>query len=107
MITKVYKSPVLVYEIFPDRFAVAKGNHPYVKMLDHAYDHPHIIRRSWNERPLRDFGQREFFGGDLWGIIDNLDHITGLGASTIYLTPVFKAYSCHKYDTEDFRQVDR
>ena len=47
-----------------------------------------------------------FFGGDLAGIIDKLDYIAKLGANTLYLTPVFRAASNHKYDTADYRNID-
>ncbi|MCX7719309.1 MAG: glycoside hydrolase family 13 protein [Candidatus Sumerlaeaceae bacterium] len=45
-------------------------------------------------------------GGTLDGIVPRLDHIAGLGADAIYLTPIFRAGSNHKYDTADFREVD-
>ena len=44
----------------------------------------------------------KFFGGDLQGIIDKLAHIQGLGFNGIYLSPVFDAYSNHKFDTIDY-----
>lgn len=47
-----------------------------------------------------------FFGGDLQGVIDHLDHLTELGITGIYFTPVFTATTNHKYDTEDYMQVD-
>lgn len=46
------------------------------------------------------------FGGNLDGITENLDYIKGLGATAIYLTPIFKSNSNHKYDTIDFYCVD-
>ena len=48
----------------------------------------------------------DFFGGDLAGIIEKLDYIKRLGANAIYLTPVFRAASNHKYDTGDYLQID-
>jgi cyclomaltodextrinase / maltogenic alpha-amylase / neopullulanase len=48
----------------------------------------------------------DFFGGDLEGIIQKLDHIQALGANAIYMTPVFRAASNHKYDTADYRTID-
>ena len=47
-----------------------------------------------------------FFGGDLYGIIDKLDYIKSLGVTCLYLSPVFDAYSNHKYDTGDYMTVD-
>lgn len=47
-----------------------------------------------------------FFGGDLYGIIDKLDYIKELGVTCLYLSPIFDAYSNHKYDTGDYMTVD-
>ncbi|MCB1602935.1 MAG: hypothetical protein KDI66_23170, partial [Xanthomonadales bacterium] len=48
----------------------------------------------------------DFFGGDLQGLIDKLDHVQALGANVLYLTPVFQAASNHKYDTADYHRID-
>ena len=47
-----------------------------------------------------------FFGGDLYGIIEKLDYIESLGVTCLYLSPIFDAYSNHKYDTGDYMSVD-
>ena len=47
-----------------------------------------------------------FFGGDLYGIIEKLDYIKSLGVTCLYLSPIFDAYSNHKYDTGDYMSVD-
>ncbi len=47
-----------------------------------------------------------FFGGDLYGIVDKLDYIKDLGVTCLYLSPIFDAYSNHKYDTGDYMTVD-
>ena len=47
-----------------------------------------------------------FFGGDIYGIIEKLDYIKELGVNCLYLSPVFDAYSNHKYDTGDYMTVD-
>ena len=47
-----------------------------------------------------------FFGGDFQGIINHLDHLEELGINGIYLTPIFKAHSNHKYDTIDYMEID-
>ena len=44
--------------------------------------------------------------GNLRGIIEHLDYIKDLGIDVVYLTPIFKSNSCHKYDTIDYYQVD-
>lgn len=44
--------------------------------------------------------------GDLRGIIEHLDHVQNLGIDVLYMTPIFKSYSSHKYDTIDYYQID-
>jgi len=95
----------VVYQIFPDRFRNADpANDP----RDGAWTlagRP-IVRRAWHERPTRAMGAREFFGGDLDGVREGLDHLADLGASTLYLNPVFASPSNHRYDTVDHGRVD-
>ena len=45
-------------------------------------------------------------GGDLSGIAQQLDYIQSLGATCLYLTPIFRAPSNHKYDTVDYFEID-
>lgn len=47
-----------------------------------------------------------FYGGDLYGITEKLDYLRDMGVSIIYLSPVFKAASNHKYDTADYMKID-
>ena len=81
----------IFYEIFIDRFAI--GN----KKKDMSY-----INMKWNELPT----PKSFAGGDLQGIIDNLSYLKTLGINGIYLTPIFKSISNHKYDIEDYYKID-
>jgi alpha-glucosidase len=90
----------VVYEIFPDRFATtgaAVGEPP-----------PWAVRRGWDDVPVRlgDGTGAEWFGGDLRGIEERLDHVESLGANVLYLTPVFPAGSTHRYDAVAFDRVD-
>ncbi len=92
-----------MYHVFVDRFAPGGGEH----RADATY-HEH-----WNEE-IRQFGaypgapvkNDEFFGGTLWGVLEKLDHLQSLGVGVIYLSPIFKAASNHKYDTGDYETVD-
>lgn len=94
------------YQIFPDRFAIgAKG-----ALFDKRSD---IIKRNWGEEPFykaEQFGGKylanDFFGGNLAGIEEKLPYLSKLGISSIYLNPIFKAYSNHKYDTGDYKTID-
>lgn len=78
------------YQIFPERFA---NGDPSINPKDTL---------PWGEKPE----WFNFFGGDLQGIIDHLDHLTDLGINAIYMTPIFKATTNHKYDTEDYMELD-
>lgn len=93
----MFKAPQWVrdtiwYQIFPERFA--NGNPELNPEGTKEWDstvHP---------------GRQDFFGGDLQGVLDHLDHLVDLGVNGIYFNPIFKAPSNHKYDTEDYFEID-
>jgi glycosidase len=49
---------------------------------------------------------RRRFGGDLQGVVQRLDDLQDLGVTALYLCPIFRADSSHKYDASDFRHID-
>ena len=49
---------------------------------------------------------REFYGGDLQGVLDKLDYLQDLGVDVIYFNPLFVSPSNHKYDIQDYDYVD-
>lgn len=77
------------YQIFVDRFCGSSK----IKSK---------INAKWDELPT----PTSFYGGNLDGITEHLDYIKELGATAIYLTPIFKSNSNHKYDTIDFYCID-
>ncbi len=95
----------IIYHVFVDRFA--KGSRS-VPVREGA-----IIDPDW-ENGIPEYAEvrggfvrnNRFFGGTLWGVIERLDYIAELGVNMIYLSPVFEAYSNHKYDTGDYMKVD-
>jgi alpha-glucosidase len=95
------------YQIFPERFADGDPSNNVRDGEYTCYGKP-VVARHWGEVPrsLREAGAMEFFGGDLWGIIQHLDYLQDLGINALYLTPVFTSPSNHKYDTVDYRHVD-
>lgn len=97
----------IFYQIFPDRFARSL---PREAEQDHVYYHhaagQEIILRDWDEPVTAQAGGSTFYGGDLDGISEKLPYLKKLGVTALYLNPVFKAPSVHKYDTEDYRHVD-
>ena len=92
-----------MYHIFVDRFAKSGicAPKPYAKMADNLQDTP-----QYAEKPGAPLANDLFFGGDLYGIKERLDYLSGLGVTCIYLSPIFDARSNHKYDTGDYLHVD-
>lgn len=94
------------YQIFPDRFA--NGNpatDPQPDEFEYRGQRPRTL--PWGQEPDSDqFFALIFYGGDLPGIQQRLDYLQALGINTIYLNPIFTAYSNHKYDVVDYEQVD-
>ncbi|HEY1514706.1 MAG TPA: glycoside hydrolase family 13 protein, partial [Gaiellaceae bacterium] len=89
----------VVYEIFPDRFAVGGAG---------AEPPAWAVPRAWDTRPEGRSANTpyELYGGDLPGIEQRLDHVADLGADVLYLTPFFPARSTHRYDASSFDHVD-
>lgn len=82
------------YQIFPDRFARSKQ--PRKRLLHEAR------WEDWEAMPTL----QGYKGGDLWGIMEQLDYIQDLGINAIYFTPIFQSASNHRYHTHDYYQVD-
>lgn len=80
------------YQIFVDRFN-----------LGNQHKNKDYINCKWGDIP----NPKTFAGGDLRGIINRLDYIKDLGVNAIYLTPIFKSISNHKYDISDYWTVDK
>ncbi|MBW8846996.1 MAG: glycoside hydrolase family 13 protein, partial [Burkholderiales bacterium] len=109
---------VVYYYVFPERFRNGdKNNDPRpggARPQDRYQNHDVEHHAKWNEKPFRPGSgdgsdavyNNDFFGGDLAGLIEKLDYIKSLGANAIYMTPVFRAASNHKYDTADYKNVD-
>jgi alpha-glucosidase len=95
----------VVYQVFPDRFARSAAAEPLAAMDLPEWAWP----RDWDTDAVIGRGRgvaEQFYGGDLDGVVEHLDHIQALGANTVYLTPVFPARSNHRYDASTFEHVD-
>ena len=66
------------------------------------------VPAEWDDSPDLTPGRiaHHFFGGDLDGVRERLDHVEALGANVVYLTPFFPARSNHRYDASTFDRVD-
>ena len=77
----------VVYQIFPSRFASSQP----------------VDKEVWYKAPVTFMDNLH---GDLRGIIEHMDYVHSLGIDVLYMTPIFKSNSSHKYDTIDYYQID-
>lgn len=98
----------VMYHVFVDRFCRGEGTVRYptgargaVLEADWAHGIPPFAERQGDS-----LANNTFFGGNLWGVAEKLDYLAGLGVRVLYLSPIFRAYSNHKYDTGDYLAVD-
>lgn len=122
----------VIYQIFPDRFRDGRqSNNP--RTGDIRYDDP-VLKLDWGILPegyCRNYADgntncpwrfdttppdwsltkeqprgRDYYGGDLRGVDQQLVYLKSLGINTIYFNPIFDAGSNHAYDTQDYMKVD-
>ena len=95
-----------MYQIFPDRFRKS-GKCDLTGKLE-----PYTVHEDWSEevhwKPTVDGRvlNNDFYGGNFRGIMEKLDYIASLGVTVIYLNPVSKSFSSHRYDTGDYKTPD-
>lgn len=94
----------VIYHIFVDRFKRG-GNYTVPDGARIVYGDWKIVA-EYPDYPGAPLYNNKFWGGTLWGIIEKLDYIKSLGTTAIYLSPIFRAASNHKYDTADYMTVD-
>ena len=104
-----WRNGAVVYQVMVDRFA------PSVRLTEKRalYPAPKVLR-AWSEAPVRGVyneslqlwgHELDFWGGDLASVQARLGYVQDLGAEVLYLNPVHLAYTNHKYDALDYRQV--
>ncbi len=102
------------YYIFPERFRNGDSRNDPKPGVDTYQNKPVEFHQNWLDKPYLprsgdgsdDIYANDFFGGDIQGIIDKLDYIAQLGANALYINPLFRATSNHKYDTADYKHID-
>lgn len=102
------------YQIFPERFWNGDVTNDRLGVDTDAYSFMHpdfrgaapILTQQWNGQVSEQHCCHQYFGGDLQGIIDRLDHLQSLGVTLIYLNPIFSSGSAHGYDTFDYLKIE-
>ena len=95
-----------IYQIFPDRFCKS-GDCDLTGKLE-----PYTVHENWDEevdwRPNAqgEVLNNDFFGGNFRGITEKMDYIASLGTTILYLNPISKSFSSHRYDTGDYKSPD-
>ena len=96
---------IVIYQIYVDRFFNGDLSNDVVDN-EYSYIGDYVKRvENWNKYPAT-MGVREFYGGDLSGVIQKLDYLHDLGIQCIYFNPLFVSPSNHKYDIQDYDYID-
>lgn len=96
----------VIYQVFPDRF-YKSGDCDLTGKLP-----PYWVHSAWNEEvewaPNREgvILNNDFFGGNFRGVIEKMDYIASFGTEILYLNPISKSFSNHRYDTGDYKTPD-
>ena len=96
----------VIYQVFPDRF-YKFGNCELTGKLE-----PFTVHKDWNEEVVWQPNEKgevlnnDFFGGNFRGIAEKMDYIASFGTTILYLNPIGKAFSNHRYDTGDYKTPD-
>ena len=105
-VTPDWAKGAVIYQVFPDRF----HRSGYCDLAGKLT--PYTIHRNWNEevdwRPDQngDVLNNDFYGGNFRGITEKMDYIASLGTEILYLNPISKSFSSHRYDTGDYKTPD-
>jgi glycosidase len=122
----------VIYQIFPDRFRNGRASNDPVTG-DVRYDDP-VLELPWGTKPegyCRNYADgdtncpwrfdttppadsptkesprgRDYMGGDLRGVDQQLGYLSTMGVTAIYFNPIFDAGSNHSYDTQDYKTID-
>jgi glycosidase len=118
------------YQVFPERFRDGNPNNtpngwdvtpiewdlpfgePEIEEIERAWNRRLVDPRQFSYDPDRAGGAvanvvyARRYGGDLMGVYDELESLRDQGFTGIYLCPIFKSRSLHKYDASDHRHID-
>ena len=105
-VTPQWSRGATIYQVFPDRFHAA-GRVDLTGKLQ-----PYVLHKHWHEEvhwqptPEGLVLNNDFYGGNFRGITEKMDYIASLGVTLLYLNPIGKSFSNHRYDTGDYKVPD-
>ncbi len=103
--TPEWAKGAVMYQIYTERFCNGDKSND-VETGEYFYVGGPVQKISeWNQIPAAD-DTKEFYGGDLQGVINKLDYLSRLGIDAIYFNPLFVSPSNHKYDIQDYEHID-
>ncbi|HAR43694.1 MAG TPA: hypothetical protein DCS07_13855, partial [Bdellovibrionales bacterium] len=102
----------VMYQILPDRFRNGDPSNDPVTGQGFVFGKP-FIKMNWDQAICDPRGpdcngqqDNQFYGGDLQGVLDQLEYLKNLGVKILYFNPVFLSATNHRYDTQDYFKVD-
>ena len=96
----------LIYQVFPDRFYKSGRVDLTGKLQPYKVHEDWYEEVDWKPTPEGIVLNNDFYGGNFRGIMEKLDYIASLGTTIIYLNPISKSFSSHRYDTGDYKTPD-
>ena len=96
----------VIYQVFPDRFCKVGACDLAGKLT------PYVVHENWDEEVFWQPNEKgeilnnDFYGGNFRGITEKMDYIASLGTTILYLNPISKSFSSHRYDTGDYKTPD-
>lgn len=103
--TPAWAKGAVMYQIYVDRFCNGDKTND-VETNEYCYIGENVTKvENWEKYPAQ-MGVREFYGGDLQGVLDKMDYLEDLGIEVIYFNPLFVSPSNHKYDIQDYDYID-
>lgn len=95
----------VMYQIYVDRFCNGDPTNDVETGEYHYIGDKTVKVTDWSKYPAQ-MGVREFYGGDLQGVLNKMDYLQDLGVDVIYFNPLFVSPSNHKYDIQDYDHID-
>ncbi len=103
--TPAWAKGAVMYQIYVDRFCNGDPSNDVLTGEYICIGEPVKRVEDWNQYPEQ-MDVRNFYGGDLQGVLDKMDYLQDLGVEVIYFNPLFVSPSNHKYDIQDYDYID-